>query len=184
MTEIIDALDDFINDRYSIYSKKAYGFCELVHKTSGSGGAEETFPITIPDYPDTTRVKVSIDDRYNLITWMRWAQPVTYEVSEDFSFGKTEARMGTFQIRLIFAHKTLLGEDLVFDLVNSLPSTLTVSGFRAVWVNPSPSIDPDHEAIWQTEFGGISAYEKHRFTWNLYVVNITVQFLECEELTP
>lgn len=192
MTGIIDAIDDFINDRYP-YSKKLYGFCELVRKTAGdqestrggvtTAGGEQVFPMTIPDSPSTAREKVSLDDRYNLITWIRWVSPVTYAASEEWSFGKDEARVGTINLRLIFAHRTTLGEDLVFDLVNALPTEFSISGFQFAHVDGTPTIDPDHEAIYQTELGN-TVYEKHRFTWNLYAVNITVQFLECEELTP
>jgi hypothetical protein len=183
MTGIIDAIDDYTSDRYSAYNKKLYGFCELVKKTAGEGGAEQVMPVTIPDLPATAREHVAINDGYNLITWIRWAAPVVYSASEEWSFGKDEARMGTLTLRVIFAHKTSLGETLVFDFINALPTEFSASGYQFIHVEGAPSVDPDHEAIWLTEFGNTS-YEKHRFTWNLYAVNITVQFLECEELTP
>jgi len=181
MTSIIEAIDDFTSDRYAAHFKKLYGFCELVKKTTEGG--EQVMPVTIPDNPSSRREHVSIDDRYNLITWIRWAAPVSYESSEEWSFGKNEARFGTLPLRIIFAHKTTLGEDLVFDFINAFPSKFTISGFDLVHVLGTPTIDPDHETIYTTEFSN-TAYEKHRFIWNLYAVNITVQFLECEELTP
>lgn len=178
MTEIVDAINDFIADRYSGYTLKQYGFCELMRKTAGEGQAEQVFPVTI-----NGRVKVSLDDRYTLMTWIRWTNPVTYQASEEWSFGKTEARVGNVTLRVVFANKTILGENMVFDFVNALPSKFTISGYSFAHIEGDPSIDPDHETIYTTELGN-TAYEKHRFTWNLYAVNITVQFLECEELTP
>lgn len=183
MTEIIEAIDDFTADRYSSYSTKLYGFCELMRKTAGDGGAEQIFPVTIPASPPADRVHVALKDVFNLITWIRWAAPVTYEPSEEWSFGKNEARLGTLPLRIVFAHKTILGEDLVFDFINAFPSKFTIPGFDLVHVQGTPTIDPDHETVYTTEFSN-TAYEKHRFTWNLYAVNVTIQFLECEELTP
>jgi hypothetical protein len=134
--------------------------------------------VTIPG-----RQQVSLDDRYNFITWMRWIQPATYEASEDWSFGKSEARVGTVPIRLVLAHITTLGEDLVFDFINAFPSKFEVSGYQFVFVDGRPSIDPDHEVIYTAELSN-TVYEKHRFNWNIYLLNINVQFLECVELTP
>jgi hypothetical protein len=181
MTEIITAIDAWTANRYA-YTKKLYGFSELVKKSS-SEGKEDIFPMTIPGNPSSRREKVSLDDRYTFITWIRWAQPATYSASEDWSFGKSEARIGEIPLRLILAHKTILGEDVVFDFINAFPSKFTVSGFQFVFINGSPSIDPDHDTIMQTELNGTN-YEKHRFDWNVYVLNINIQFLECLELTP
>lgn len=183
MTDIIEAIDDYTSDRYSAYNKKLFGFCELMKKTSGEGSVEQVFPVTVPTNPPADREHVGLKDIYNLITWIRWINPATYEASEEWSFGKNEARVGTLPLRIIFAHKTSLGEDLVFDFINAFPSKFTISGFDFVHVLGTPTIDPDHETVYTTELGN-TAYEKHRFTWNVYAVNVTIQFLECDELTP
>jgi hypothetical protein len=176
MTEIIEAIDAWTLGRYGIYTEKLFGFCELMRKSAG--GTEQPIPVTIPD-----RLPVAIDDRYNFITWIRWTAPVSYEANSEFSFGKEEARQGNLPLRIILAHKTTLGEDLVFDFMNAFPSKFNVPGFQFVFSEASPTIDPDHETIYTTELGN-TTYEKHRFTWNIYVLNVTMQFLECEELTP
>lgn len=178
MTSIIEAIDAWTLNRYDHYNEKLYGFCELMRKTAGENSAPQVFPVTIPG-----RKQVSLDDRYNFITWIRWENPATYEDSEEWSFGDSEARVGSIQLRLILAHRVELGEDLVFDFINAFPSKFTVSGYQFVFVEGRPSIDPDHEAIYTAELGN-TVYEKHRFNWNLYALNITVQFLECVELTP
>lgn len=175
MTDIIEAIDNYTSDRYTSYVKKLYGFCELMKKTSGEGSAEQVFPVTIPN-----RDKVSLDDRYNFITWMRWISPVGYEINEDWSFGKSEARVGNLQLRVVLAHKTTLGENVVFDFINAFPSKFSISGFQFVHVMGTPAIDPDHETIYTTELSN-TVYEKHRFTWNIYAVNINIQFLQCKD---
>jgi hypothetical protein len=177
MTDITQAIDAWTTSRYPSYRKKLYGFCELMTKTAGEGKAPDTFPVTIPG-----REKVSFDDRYNFITWIRWSQPATYTASDEFSYGKKEARLGDLPLRLILAHKTSLGEAICFDFINAFPSKFEINGYQFVFVNGTPSVDPDHEAIIQTELNATN-YEKHRFDWNVYVLNITIQFLECEVTT-
>jgi hypothetical protein len=176
MTDIIEAIDDWTQNRYATYDTKLFGFCELMRKSAGEGGVEQVFPVTIPG-----RVHVAIDDRYNFITWIRWAQPATYEVNEDWSFGNSEARVGVLPLRIVLAHKTSLGENLVFDFINAFPSKFDVDGFSFVFTNANLSIDPDHEEIVKAELGpaGYIVYEKHRVTWNVYVINVNAQFMEC-----
>lgn len=180
MTEIIEAIDAWTANRYTSLNKKLYGFCELVTRTSAEGS--QPFPMTMPD-PNGERIEVSIDDAFQFITWIRWAQPISYAASPDWSFGKEEARFATLPLRIVLAHKIELGEDLVFDFINAFPSKFSVPGFQLVFTEATPTIDPDHETIYTTELGN-TVYEKHRFPWNIYVLNVTMQFLECEELTP
>lgn len=183
MTEIIEAIDSWTTERYSAHDKKLWGYCELIRRTSGEGKAEQVFPMTIPCNPSSKRQQVSIDDRYSFITWIRWTQPVQYEASEEFSFGKNDARFATLPIRLVLVHKKALGENLVFDFIKNFPSKFSIDGFHHVFTEGRPSIDPDHEVIFQSELGpqNYVAYEKHRFDWNMYVLNLSIQFLECVE---
>jgi hypothetical protein len=70
---------------------------------------------------------------------------------------------------------------LVFDFIKSFPTKFAIDGYKFVFTDPELSIDPDHEAIVQAELGPSNylVYEKHRFTWNVYMLNINVQFLPC-----
>lgn len=179
MTDIIEAIDAWTLSRYNpLYTIKLFGFSELFKRSAGEGSVEQNFPATIPD-----RTKVSIDDRYNFITWMRWAQPVTYEQSEEWSFGPEDARVGIIPIRLVLAHKTSLGENVVFDFINAFPSKFTISGYQFVFTNANINADPDHESVVQQELGpqNYAFYEKHRIKWNVYVLTINVQFMLCRE---
>lgn len=173
MTEIIEAIDAWTLNRYATYREKLYGFCELMTKTAGEGKSPDTFPVTIPN-----RDKVSIDDRFDFITWIRWTAPATYNPNPEFSWGKSEAREAVLPLRIVLAHKASLGENIVFDFINNFPSKFDITGFDHVFTEAAPSIDPDHESIMLTELNG-TGYEKHRFTWNVYVLNITIQFIEC-----
>ena len=179
MTDIIEAIDAWTAARYaSTYTTKLFGFCELMKKTSGEGAVEQVFPVTIPG-----RQQVAIKDNYEFITWMRWQQPAQFDVSEDWSFGNSEARVGVIPIRLVLAHKTSLGENVVFDFINAFPSKFTLLGFQFIFTNANLAIDPDHETIVNTELGPANyiVYEKHRVTWNVYVLTINAQFMECRE---
>lgn len=180
MTEIIEAIDAWTQDRYSNMNLKLYGFCELVSETSGE--ATQVYPMTMPDAAGE-RIQVSLDDQFDLMTWIRWVEPISYQPNEQWSFGKNEARFASLPLRIVFAHKVEFGEDLVFDFINAFPSKFNIPGFQLVFTEATPTIDPNHETIYQTELGN-TVYERHRFPWNLYVINATMQFLECEELTP
>lgn len=172
MTEFINAIDDYTISLLSDYKLKTYGFCELMRKTADN--QDQVIPVTIPK-----REQVAIDDRYKVITWMRWAAPVSYETSDEWTFGKEEKRVGTIPIRLIFCNKTELGENLVFDFINELPEKFTISGYQFVFVNGNIGVDPSHEEIHNTELSNVT-YERHRSTWNIYAITINVQFLQCE----
>lgn len=176
MTSIIEAIDDYTADFFSDYNLKNWGFCELMKKTAGEGSAEQPIPVTIPE-----RKPVAIKDNYEVITWIRQPSIVTYEDNQDWSFGKNEARMSNMPLRIVFANKTNLtdAEDLVYQYVNSFPSRFSIPNYKFVFVTGTPTVDPDHESIYAQELGN-TAYEKHRFPWNLYVVNLTVQFIYCE----
>lgn len=177
MTEIIEAIDAWTTNRYTSYNKKLYGFCELAQTTSGEGS--QPIPMTMPD-ANGERIQVSLDDAFEFMTWVRWTALTTYTFNEQWSFGKSEARVGTVPLRLILAHNVELGEDLVFDFINAFPSKFSINGFQFVFVSPSLNIDPDHETIYRTELGETN-YEQHRFPWNIYVVDINAEFMKCPD---
>lgn len=174
MTEIIEAIDEYTADYFSSYTLKNWGFCELMKKTAEGG--EQPIPVTIPG-----RQQVSLLDTKEVITWVRMASPITYEASEEHSFGKKESRFATLPLRIVIANKVSLAnaENLVFDYVHNFPSQLSVADYDLVFVQGNPSVDPDHEGIYLTELGN-TVYEKHRFPWNVYAINLNVQFIICE----
>lgn len=172
MTDIIDEINSFINTKYAAYLLKNFGFCELMSKTSLN--SQQPMPVTIPD-----RLQVSLDDNYQIITWIRWIDDTSFETNEDWSFGTRMARQGVLPLRIVFANKVELGENLVFDFVNSFPQKLSVTGYQYVYSENIPIINPDHETIYNTELGN-TVYERHRFPWNIYVVDVSIEFIECE----
>lgn len=180
MTEITAAIDAYTEAKYPQLKKKLWGFCELEHKTS-AGGSDQPIPMTAYGYQE--RKQVSLDDRFEFITWQRWVQPVSYAENIDFSFGRNVAREGKLTLRVVAAYIVELGEELIFDFVSGLPMKLNINGFKYVFVDSEPSINPDHEQIYLTELGK-TAYEKHRIPWNIYAVDLEFSFLPCEITTP
>lgn len=88
-------------------------------------------------------------------------------------------------LRIVIAHRVELGEDIVHELAEAIPESIFVDGFDYVWPQQF-SIDPDHETIYRTELGE-TVYESHRFPWNLYVINLDVDYIEgklCPEPPP
>lgn len=176
MTEIIQAIDDYTADYFSNNLVKNWGFCELMNKSAGEGSANQPIPVTIPG-----RKQVSILDTYEIVTWIRLTDRVTYEGNEDWSFGKNEARYANMPLRMVFANKTSLAdsENLVFDFIQNFPSKISVPNYQFIFIGANQAVDPDHEAIYNSELGN-TVYEKHRFNWNIYAINLNVQFIICE----
>jgi hypothetical protein len=177
MKEIVDAIDVWTNTEYSSVTRRLFGYCELMRKTA-AGGSEQPIPVTIP-----TRAQVSLDDRYDLMTWIRL--PGTIRLGNDVSgndwgFGLDEGKVQTSSLRFIVAHKVALGESFIIDFINALPSVLNVSGYEVVSLDKnSINVDADHESIYTTELGR-TVYEKHRFTWNIYAISLDVEFIPCK----
>jgi len=171
MTDIIEAIDAWTASRYSQYTQKLWGFCELMRKTSND--KTQFMPVTIP-----ARKQVSIDDRYQFITWIRWTDNLNYEQDTEWSFGKFEAQRAKLPLRIVLAHRTTLGENIVFDFVENLPQRFNVPGYKFVFTSDTPVIDPNHETIYTTELSE-TVYEKHRFDWNIYVINLTLEYIAC-----
>lgn len=180
MTDLVQAIDNYTATKFSYLNKKLFGFCELMNRSVTVGGKSSTqpIPVTIPQ-----RKQVSLDDKYEFITWIRWVEPVSYEPNDEFSFGRNIAREGSITLRIVVAHKVELGESIIFSFVNGLPVQFHLDGYKYVFVEDTSSINPNHETIYQTELGN-TVYERHRFPWNLYTVDVSVSFLPCLVTSP
>jgi len=78
---------------------------------------------------------------------------------------------------MVLALKVELGEQLAYQIVRYLPELLSANGYSLISINrPDISISADHEAIYTTELGN-GNYERHRFTWNLYAIEIPLQYI-------
>lgn len=180
MTEIIQSIDDFTSEFLSGYTglnNKLWGFCELAHRTTTPNGKDQPTVMSINGTSD--RKYVTLDDRFDFISWVRIPGTLNFSDNEQWNFGFKEARFQTVDFRWVIAHKVQLGENLIYSLVNQLPEKFTVNGYKFVFVNPSGNVDHDHETIYRTELGD-TVYEKHRFPWNLYVINLSIEFILCE----
>lgn len=157
---------------------KNWGFVELAVRTSKGKKSQSDQPIPMTINGTGDRQQVSLDDRYDFIFWVRWIGQLQSILSEEDSWGLREGKRFTFPLRLVVAHKVELGENLILDLVNGLPESLTVAGFDFVYLTSSISVDPNHEEIYRIELGD-TVYEQHRFDWNIYVININVEYVQC-----
>lgn len=178
MTEIIAALDNWTNTNFPDLDRKLWGFCELAHRTISN--ADQPTVMTING--TTGRQHVTLDDRYEFITWFRLENGIRFQNNDEWSFGFKESRFQTAKLRWVIAHRVELGENLIYSLVNGLPEQLSVLGYQFAFISPEGDIDYDHESIYRTELGN-TVYEKHRFPWNIYVINLNVEFIVCEGYT-
>jgi hypothetical protein len=192
MTELITHIDAYSLENFGYLNSKFWGFCELSYRSSKDSkgniqGSTSTTPIvmTIPSspVPNGQRQQVTLDDQYDFITWVRWIEPARGEIDDLFSYGREEAEKQVLPLRIIVAHKCLLGEDIVFSFAKGLPKQIINDGFKYIFMEGRPAVNPDHENIYRTELGD-TVYEKHRFTWNVYAVDVAYGFMICEETTP
>lgn len=184
MEEIVNAISDFIaqwvtdNTDISPDSKiKNWGFVELTKRESKGkkSTSEQPIPMTINGTGD--REQVSLDDRYDFIEWIRWVSPVQSVINQDDSWGLKEGKRKSVPLRIVIAHKVEIGEDLIIQIAENLPELFRITGFDFVFLQ-SWSIDPDHETIYQIELGN-TVYEQHRFGWNVYVIDLNVEYKQC-----
>jgi hypothetical protein len=177
MTDIVNAIDAWTNTQYSNVARKLFGYCELVRKTSN--GAEQLFPVPVGE----SKVQVSLDDRFSLITWVRLPGTIGLQDTvegNDWSFGLNDAPVQRAGFRMIVAHKVQLGEDFIISFVKNIPNTFTLADYELVSVNKADiSIDADHEAIYKAELSD-TVYEKHRFPWYLYAITLNIEYIPCE----
>lgn len=171
MKEITEAIDAWFTGQYA-HSMKLWGYSELMTKK------DQTMPVTIPG-----RQQVALNDLFQLNTWMRLPSSLQLgnEIEgNDWGFGLQQGLVQTATLRLVIAHKISIGEDFIITLLKDFPRTLDVDGYSIVSVNKNGiTVDTDHEAVYRTELGE-TAYEKHRFDWNLYALSINVEFIPCE----
>lgn len=169
MTDVIDALDSYMNDLFSGKGIKAEGLCELIKKGSS----------VQPVHVDS-RKHVAINDKYDGLMYHRILSPGAGGPSEENSFGSSIARMHGIRIRTVLATKHKLGETLRYDFANMLPSTLEVEGYRLVDISENVTMIEDQEGIYNQEFGG-GDYEKHATAWNINALEYEISFIRCKE---
>lgn len=176
MIRLVEAIDTWFADKYSEYTQKLFGFCELMHRTVDK--VTSPIPVTITGTSD--RKYVTLDDRFQIITWFRWTGQMTTSdeiEGNNWSFGFQEAPVKRPVLRWVIAHRVELGEELVFDIAAGIPKGFPIPGYQVTFIDRSTiSVDPDHETIYKTELGD-TVYEKHRFTWNIYVITFSADMV-------
>lgn len=188
MEEIIRAIAEHIenwtiaNVDQSPLMVKNWGFAELVNRQSKGKNSQSTQPIPMTINGTADRDQIALDDRYDFIEWIRWVSPLQAVPNDDDSWGLKEGKRKTMPLRIVIAHKVELGENLVIDIAENLPEVIYLTGFDFIFVN-GWSIDPNHEQIYVTELGE-TVYEQHRFNWNVYTIDLEVQFKQCVGFVP
>lgn len=178
MIEVIAEFDAWTAAQYPLLTQKLWGYTEIVHKTEGN--SDQPIPVTINNTSD--RAQIALDDRYQLITWFRL--PGTIELGNevdgnDWAFGLQQGIVQRPVLRWIIAHRVEIGDNWIFEFLKNIPSKLTIPGYQITHIDRnSLTLDVDHESIYMTELGK-TVYEKHRFTWNLYVVNVAAEYILC-----
>ena len=161
----------YANVDMSPLSLKNWGFCELMNRVSKSIKSTSTQPIPMTINGTGQREQVAIDDRYDFIEWIRLNSPMQIVHDESDSWGLREGKRHHLSMRIVIAHKVELGEDLVYLMISEMLDDLRTLKSEA-------NIESDHATIYNTELGA-TVYEQHRFNWNLYVINLDIEYIPC-----
>jgi len=172
---------DFISSSPAL-TVKNWGFVELSNRQSKGSKGTSTQPIPMTINGTGDRLQVSLDDKFQFIEWIRWISPVQAVISEEDSWGLKEGKRKTLPLRIVIAHKVELGEDLIVQIAENLPQIITLTGYDFIFLQ-GWTIDPDHERIYNTELGA-TVYEQHRFNWNIYTIDLNVEFKQCVDYVP
>lgn len=188
MEQLINAITEHIknwtlaNVSRSPLAVKDFGFCELVYRESEADGVSSTQPIPMTINGTDDRDQVSLDDEFDFMVWARWVDRIFSNPNVEDQWGLKEGKRKVLPLRVVIAHKVELGEDLIVDIAENLPERITLAGFDYIFLERW-SINPDHEAIYNTELGK-TVYELHRFNWNLYVLDLEIEFKQCVDFVP
>lgn len=184
MIAFIDAVNDwfsdYISDTYPSENMadflKSFGYVELTNRTNQN----TTQPIPATINGTSNRAQVSLDDRFQVMTWFRLPGQVTFGndiEGNDYAFGFKKSPVQKAGVRWVIAHRVELGEELIFNILDSIPGIFKIQGYDIASVDKTTmTLDADHETIYRTELGE-TVYEKHRFTWNLYAVALNLNYI-------
>lgn len=184
MNDFTDKIDEitnnFLDDYYSsvVSSKrKLWGFTELITKK------DQPMPVIVNGTADRGTIPISLDDKYEFISWVRLPGTISTVSSEEDNWGLVEGRRQNAGLRWIIAHRVELGENLIKKLLQYLPAQLRdIPGYEFVFVNAAINTNADHENVYATELGA-TVYEKHRLDWNIYAVELNIEYKVCEGLS-
>lgn len=189
MTEIIAKMDEWTAEHFqgtSPFEMKLWGHCELARRTSEGTNTVGDAPIVITINGTSDRELVTIDDRYDFISWWRTPNPVNLQNTidnNDWAFGFDSGRVQKITFRWVLAWKVGHGEMIALNLASELPARLVIEGYQFVSIDKvNVTVDQDDQAIYLTELGN-TVYEKWRSTWNMAVVNLVAEYIldpDCE----
>jgi len=167
MTDVIEALDGYMDGLFTDRGGKPYGLAELVKK-----GASVN-----PVHVDT-RAQIAINDKYDVQWYHRILSSGSTSSDED-SFGDKVARLQKVRIRTVFASKHKKGETIRYDFANALPESIEVDGYRRVDLDENLTMIEDQQGVYQQEFAAAD-YEKHILAWNIVAMEYDISFVRCK----
>lgn len=166
MTDVIEALDVYMDSLFTDHGCHTYGLCETVKK----GAA--IMPVTVDG-----RSQVAINDRYD-VQWFHRILSSSSVPSEADSFGGKIAREHHVRVRTVFASKHKKGEKIRYEFAYALPESIALDGYRKIDLDENLTMVEDQENVYNTEFGPAD-YEKHILSYNIVAMEYDIIFIPC-----
>lgn len=189
MIAIIEKMDEWTAEHFaatSPFNMKLWGHCELAKRSSQGDSTTGEAPIVITINGTSNRQPVTLDDRYDFISWWRTPTAVNLQNTidgSDWGFGFDSGRVQKITFRWVIAWKVGHGEMIALNLASELPARIEIEGYQFVSIDKiNTTIEHDDEGIYATELGN-TVYEKRRTTWNLAVINLVAEYIldpNCE----
>lgn len=190
MIAFLSALDDWFKSYVESTTDesidsflKSFGYVELTNRKTQN----QTQPIPVTINGTSDRKQVGLDDRFKVMTWFRLPGQLTLAddvEGNNYRFGFQSRPVQKAGILWTIAHRVEIGEDFIFELLRNLPGKLNVDGYSIASIDKSSLVlYADHESIYRTELGE-TVYEKHRFTWNMYAIQVNLNYIinpNCSE---
>lgn len=166
MVELINYIDQQIDA--CAQDVKLYGLCHQLEDDNG------LYPATV----ELEAVQAMPDDEYTITIYHRLLAG-SYDPREDLSYGRTITSQNAQKVRTVILIK--IAEDdqnKIDDIINSLPDSFEVDGYRFVNVSKAISLIRDRSAIWEDEFG--DAYkDKYQALYHIYALEYDLQYIKC-----
>lgn len=165
MNEVVNHIEETIQGCVPEVTIK--GLCHLLDSDN------KRFPATVEGNKE-----VAPDNRVKAMLYHRLLNGGSVD-ADNISFGKKMAVKTRQRMRAVLFVKKNLPDTLVDDVINALPETITLTGFRQIYLTKEVSLIRDQASVWNDEFN--EAYrDRYQIPFRVYAFEYDVEYVKCK----